>query len=155
MPTDRALTQCAVTATLKPLRDSACRPSETTRTSAYRLKSSPVRSQKLLHLRFCHFDQSSLGSPARQHGARSSTLYAAASRPGETRGTQLSRPDARTEINVSKGNESVTSRQVGLGGAPQRRRSPVGEGPTQGGCWLNLIACERPNRETGQGEASR
>src|SRR5258708_1767193 len=44
---------------------------------------------------------------------------------------------------------------VAFGGAPQRRRSPVGEGPTQGGCWLNLIACERPSRETGQGEASR
>ena len=40
-------------------------------------------------------------------------------------------------------------------GAPRRRRSPVGEGPTQGGCWLNLIACERPSRETGQGGASR
>jgi hypothetical protein len=38
---------------------------------------------------------------------------------------------------------------VRLRGAPQRRRSPVGEGPTQGGCWLNLIACERPSRETG------
>jgi len=34
-------------------------------------------------------------------------------------------------------------------GAPRRRRSPVGEGPTQGGCWLNLVACERPSRETG------
>src|SRR5215467_6905436 len=32
-----------------------------------------------------------------------------------------------------------------LPGAPQRRRSPVGEGPTQGGCWLNLVAsCEAP-----------
>jgi hypothetical protein len=29
--------------------------------------------------------------------------------------------------------------------APQRRRSPVGEGPTQGGCWLNfLLACDPP-----------
>ena len=42
-----------------------------------------------------------------------------------------------------------------LSGAPQQRKSPVGEGPTQGGCWLNLVACERPSRETGQGEASR
>jgi len=40
-------------------------------------------------------------------------------------------------------------------GAPQRRRSPVGEGPTQGGCWLNLVASERPSWETGQGGASR
>ena len=44
---------------------------------------------------------------------------------------------------------------VGFPGAPQQRKSPVGEGPTQGGCWLNLVACERPSRETGQGEASR
>ena len=43
------------------------------------------------------------------------------------------------------------ARDVGFGGAPQRRRSPVREGPTQGGCWLNLIACERPSRVTGQG----
>jgi hypothetical protein len=27
---------------------------------------------------------------------------------------------------------------VDITGVPQRRRSPVGEGPTQGGCWLNL-----------------
>jgi hypothetical protein len=39
--------------------------------------------------------------------------------------------------------------ETGLPGAPQRRKSPVGEGPTQGGCWLNLVACERPSRETG------
>jgi hypothetical protein len=40
-------------------------------------------------------------------------------------------------------------------GAPQRRRSPVGEGPTQGGCWLNLVAGERPSWVTGKGGASR
>ena len=44
---------------------------------------------------------------------------------------------------------------VMVSGAPQRRRSPVGEGPTQGGCWLNLVAGERPSRVTGQGGASR
>jgi hypothetical protein len=49
----------------------------------------------------------------------------------------------------------IQSEDTPLSGAPQRRRSPVGEGPTQGGCWLNLVACERPSRETGQGEASR
>jgi hypothetical protein len=37
---------------------------------------------------------------------------------------------------VSSDNRCETS----LSGAPQRRRSPVGEGPTQGGCWLNLVA---------------
>src|SRR5215467_3592615 len=43
-------------------------------------------------------------------------------------------------------------RMTGLAGAPQRRRSPVGEGPTQGGCWLTLIACERPSRVIGRAE---
>src|ERR1035438_136539 len=33
--------------------------------------------------------------------------------------------------------------ETALSGAPQQRKSPVGEGPTQGGCWLNLVACER------------
>src|SRR5262249_39636515 len=37
----------------------------------------------------------------------------------------------------------------GVSVCASRRRSPVGEGPTQGGCWLNLVACERPSRVTG------
>src|SRR5262249_7873057 len=45
--------------------------------------------------------------------------------------------------------EIKTVPYVPLSRAPQRRRSPVGEGPTQGGCWLNLVACERPSRVTG------
>src|SRR6516164_10767054 len=32
-------------------------------------------------------------------------------------------------------------------GAPQRRRSPVGEGPTQGGCWLNFGSLRAPELE--------
>ena len=51
--------------------------------------------------------------------------------------------------------EIKTVPYVPLSRAPQRRRSPVGEGPTQGGCWLNLVACERPGRVTSQGGASR
>ena len=57
------------------------------------------------------------------------------------------------ETQLRKDRLELINRQ--LSGAPQQRKSPVGEGPTQGGCWLNLVACERPSRETGQGEASR
>ena len=36
---------------------------------------------------------------------------------------------------------------MGFSGAPQRRRSPVGEGPTQGGCWLNFGSLRAPELE--------
>src|SRR5215472_7237431 len=67
----------------------------------------------------------------------------------------------RQNIESSPGERSGTQRQdnglvsdnrceTGFSCAPQQRKSPVGAGPTQGGYWLNLVACERPSRETGQ-----
>src|SRR5215467_9571761 len=55
----------------------------------------------------------------------------------------------QANLRVLEVREIKTVPYVPLSRAPQRRGSPVGEGPTQGGCWLNLIACERPSRETG------
>jgi hypothetical protein len=67
---------------------------------------------------------------------------------------ELYHPPAASAPPLALGAPSANSSEVGISGAPQRRRSPVGEGPTQGGCWLNLVACERPSRETGKGGAS-
>jgi hypothetical protein len=49
--------------------------------------------------------------------------------------------------------EIKTVPYVPLSRAPQRRSITSGgrthPRPTQGGCWLNLVACERPSRVTG------
>lgn len=89
-----------------------------------RLKVLARKISTLLHLRFCHFDQSSLGSPARQHGAQLCTPMAHANRPGIQGNAQLSRTDARAEINVSKGYKIISSLEVGLAGKTPKRAAP-------------------------------
>jgi hypothetical protein len=41
---------------------------------------------------------------------------------------------------------TLHERKTAFTGAPQRRRSPVGEGPAQGGCRLNVIAGARAGK---------